>query len=236
MPHITDENRSLYHSYASEFEKRYLLEPAGQKHLEAYRIEREAVRRYWAEIKEAKQRGEDITDSVLEKLLPYSNTKANREKGCHISIAPAITKDIRKWFENAGWQQPDNWPNVADAIYILVYILIENDCWEALAEFEANETVSKGIKAGFITPTLYFLNPKYRIVNSKTTRTINYLFKERVIRRDLTGYKKYVEIIDDTLLDLDIPLLQDKEVFDSFCHWMCHKRLGGYARVEGCGQ
>jgi len=230
MPHISDEKRSLFQSYAWEFEKRYLLEKNGQYHQSLYKKERAEVKQYWAEIKKAKQRGENITDMVLEKFLPYTNSQHNREKGYRISVAPAITRDVRKWFENAGWQKPDQWDAVAQALYTLVYKLIEKGDWQSLIEFEKNQKVSIGIKAGFITPTLYFLNPQCRIINSKTTRTINYLFHERVIRRDLTGYKQYVAIIDTALSDLGIPLLQDKDVFDAFCHWMCDKRLGGYAR------
>jgi len=113
MSLITDEKRSLFHSYASEFEKNYLLEPAGQRHLALYRKEKDEVTRFWAEIKKAKQAGKQITDLVLQKLLPYSNTRHNREKNYRISVAPAITKDLMKWFENAGWQQHDNWDNVA---------------------------------------------------------------------------------------------------------------------------
>lgn len=43
MSLITDEKRSLFHSYSSEFEKNYLLEPTGQKHLALYKKEREEI-------------------------------------------------------------------------------------------------------------------------------------------------------------------------------------------------
>ena len=109
---ITDEKRPLFNSYASEFEKNYLLEPAGQKHLALYKKEREDVTLYWSDIKKSKQEGRQITDPVLQKLLPYSNTRHNREKNYRISVAPAITKDLKKWFENIGWQHSDNWDNV----------------------------------------------------------------------------------------------------------------------------
>ncbi len=94
MSLVTDEKRSLFHSYASEFEKRYLLESAGQRHLALYKKERSEVAQFWSEIKQAKQQGKGITAPVLEKLLPYSNTRHNREKGYRISVAPAITKDL----------------------------------------------------------------------------------------------------------------------------------------------
>jgi hypothetical protein len=232
MALVTEERRSLFHSYASEFEKRYLLEPAGQRHLAIYKEERDKVVQFWSEIKEAKQEDKRITELVLEKLLPYSNTRHNREKGYRISVAPAITKDLKKWFENAGWQQPDNWDNVANAIYDLVYGLIEKGEWNALPTFEENQDVSRGIKAGFITPTFYFLNPQYRIINNKTIDTINFLLDRSAIGRDLSHYKEYLETINQALEELGIPLFIDADVFDAFCHWMCDKRLGGYARVE----
>ncbi|MFQ5865929.1 MAG: hypothetical protein ACE5IW_11940, partial [bacterium] len=230
MSLITTDKQSQFNAYASEFEKSYLLEPQGQKHLSLYKKERGEVKRYWEEIKKAREEGQEgkpITNLVLHKLLPYSNTHHNREKGYRISVAPAITRDLKKWFENAGWQKPENWDSVANAIYELVYGLIEKDDWNSLAAFEANQEVSRGIKAGFITPTFYFLNPNYRIINNKTIDTVNFLLEQRAIDRDLTHYKEYLHIIDNSLNELGIPLFSDTDVFDSFCHWMCDKRLGG---------
>src|SRR2546430_518923 len=152
MTLVSNEKRSLFLTYASEFENKYLLEPGGQRHLAMYEKERDEVKQFWSEIKRAKERGKRITDMVLEKLLPYSNTHHNREMGYRISVTPAITKDLKKWFQNVGWQTPDNWDNVANAIYDLVYGFIEKNDWQSLSTFEANQHVSKGIKAGFITP------------------------------------------------------------------------------------
>ena len=106
MSSISAEKVSLFNSYTSEFEKGYLLEPSGQKHLSLYKKERDEVSKYWDEIKRAKNEGKKITDLVLHKLLPYSNTRHNRENNYRISVAPTITKDLRKWFENASWQSP----------------------------------------------------------------------------------------------------------------------------------
>jgi hypothetical protein len=59
--------------------------------------ERECVARYWDEAKAGRKAEKDITDLVLYKLLPYSNTRHNRDAGYRISVTPAITKDIKKW-------------------------------------------------------------------------------------------------------------------------------------------
>lgn len=98
--------------------------------------------------------------------------------------------------------------------------------------FEENRSVSRGIKAGFITPTLYFLTPQFRIVNKKTIDTINFLLDRNAIGRDLSHYKEYLEIINQALEELGIPLFKNADVFDAFCHWMCNESFGGYARSE----
>jgi hypothetical protein len=192
--------------------------------------EREEVPKYWGTIKILKQENKSITDEVLTKLLPYNDTRHNRERGYRISVAPVITGDVKKWFENVRWQTSDNWDKVAESIYKLIYGLIENEDWESLKEFENNQSLSRGFKAGFLTPTFYFLNKKYRIINNKVIDTINYLYGKDVIGRDLKNYREYLEIIDESLKILDIHLFDDSDNFDIFCHWMCDKSLGGYAR------
>jgi hypothetical protein len=145
-------------------------------------------------------------------------------------VTPAITRDIKKWFENAGWQTSENWPKVALAIYDLIYSLVERGEWASLERFERNAALSRGIRAGFITPTLHCLRPDFRIINSKTIDTINLLLGKQAIGRDLINYKGYLEVIDRALAELGVTLFLDRDVFDAFCHWMCAKRLGGYAR------
>jgi len=76
---ISDEKISLFNEYAKEFEEKYLLEPQGQKHLEVFMKEREEVPKYWEKIKKLKQENKPITDEVLTKLLPYNDTRHNRE-------------------------------------------------------------------------------------------------------------------------------------------------------------
>jgi len=76
------------------------------------------------------------------------------------------------------------------------------------------------------------LNQQYRIINNKSIDTINFLLDTNAISRDLSHYKEYLETINQALEELGIPLFDDANVFDAFCHWMCDKRLGGYARIE----
>jgi hypothetical protein len=53
------------------------------------------------------------------------------------------------------------------------------------------------------------------------------------IGRELSRYKEHLDTINRVVEALAIPLFADADVFDAFCHWMCDKRLGGYARAEG---
>jgi hypothetical protein len=227
---INDSRRELVQTYSLEFKNNYLMEPKGQKHLSLYQTERKDVIKYWEDIKEKQRSGKEYYNDVLEKLLPYQDTRHNREKGYRISVMPAITKDLRVWFENANWQIPENWPKVGNAIFELIFDVIEKENFEAFKKFEENIEISKGIKAGFISPTLFFLNSKYRIINYKTIRTVNFILERNAIGRDLTNYIEYVSIIDELINDLHIDLFNEPEIFDMFCHFMCDKRLGGYAR------
>ena len=84
MELVSEDKRSLFNSWASEFEQSYLRQPKGQRHLEAYKMEREQVIRFWEEIKKAKEEGKNITNMVLTKLLPYCNNQHNRDMGYRI--------------------------------------------------------------------------------------------------------------------------------------------------------
>lgn len=223
MVTIHDDMRSQFTTWAKDFKAQYLLAPAGERHMEGYKVERECVARYWEEAKAAKNAGQDITDVVLYKLLPYANTTNNRAMGHRISIAPAITKDIKTWFESQKppWQKHENWPNVANAIYDLVFSLVEHRDWSSLKKFADNKVCSRGLQAGMITPTLHCLRPEFRIINSKTTRTVNKLLGPDAIKTDLAKYESYLTVVDEAVAALGIPLLRDKDVFDAFCHWMC---------------
>jgi len=227
---IPELKKEIIQKFTLEFKNNYLMEPKGQDHLLHYKREEQVVKKYWEEIKIKKSTGNEYYNDVLEKLLPYQNTKNNREKGYRISVMPAITKDLKSWFENANWQKPENWPKVGQAIFELIYEVIEKENYKAFSKFEENIEISKGIKSGFISPTLFFLNPKYRIINYKTIRTVNFILEEDTIYRDLTNYMKYVSIINELVSALNIEIFQEPEKFDMFCHFMCDKRLGGYAR------
>jgi 5-methylcytosine-specific restriction protein B len=83
----------------------YLLLPEGEKHSAYYEHGREQARKNLGDIKAALGRGEDITEQVLLRLLPYSDTPFNRDQGNWISIAPDFSANEKIKFEAAGWRK-----------------------------------------------------------------------------------------------------------------------------------
>src|SRR5690606_6551883 len=98
----------------------YLRTPMGQDHRLAYGVMRATAQQNMAEIEALARRGADITDAVLWKLLPYTDSAAHRADGAWVTVAPAIRGDLRAWYEAAGWISPGEWPAVARAIYAFV--------------------------------------------------------------------------------------------------------------------
>jgi 5-methylcytosine-specific restriction protein B len=120
-------------------------------------------------------KGEDITELVLLKLLPHWGTKNNKERGAWIHIAPAITKDLKQWFEGAKWATKDDWPEIARAIYNFVDNCIKNPS-NLIHECESfvSNPITKGMQAGFLSPILNSLDPEHFIlINSKPALLIN---------------------------------------------------------------
>jgi len=221
--------------FIDEFEETYFNKEEGQRHLQAYEKEREEVREYFAEIKEKYERGEDITDDVLYKLLPYLDNKTTREKGYRRSVWGFIIKDVKTWFEEAGWQSRENWHDVAIAILKLIDGLITDKNPKHIEEF-VNSSYSKGFQAGLISPTLYCLDPYFLVINNKTVDTVKYLVGGDVIDRLLDNYLENMKKLKAFVENMEIPLFSDYNKFDMFCHWMCDKSLGGYARIPSISE
>ena len=96
-----------------EFLASYPATEEGRTHIAFYASGRDAARANFEEICAAADRGEEITDAVLLKLLPYADSQSNHEAGAWIHIAPTIHGNIKKWYEAKEWTQADEWPLVA---------------------------------------------------------------------------------------------------------------------------
>lgn len=208
----------------------YLLAEQGQGHMRAFPAVREQGRRNFDEVLVAKERGEDITDLVLLKLLPYTDSKKHREQGAWIHVAPAIMGDIRNWFGSVGWQKEEDWPDVSLALFDFVQECKNNpellsDACKRLYDLP----YTKGFQTGIVTPILNALRPSdYLIVNNKTRATINY-FTDHKYKQRITDYaqtnsegrrfvNEYIKPIKNRYPRLSAVL--DEDVFDIFCHWL----------------
>jgi len=174
MVRITQKQKEKIKGFSEEFRQKYLETEQGRKHIEMYINETKEVKEVFERIRKKYQKKEKITNDVLYHLLPYLNTRFTRKKGYRASTWPAIIKDVRKWFEAAGWQKRENWDRVAKEIYLLIENLIFNKKVEAIKNFIRSE-YSKGFQAGMISPILYCLDQNYLVINNKTVDTINFI-------------------------------------------------------------
>src|SRR5690348_13492771 len=86
------------------FRAEYLDTAAGREHLRHQAEEPKEVQAVFEHLRDDREAGRDITEETLRRLLPHSDTKGNRERGVRISTWPCITKDVKAWFEGAGWK------------------------------------------------------------------------------------------------------------------------------------
>src|SRR5215212_10369899 len=98
-----------------EFVSSYPSEPDGVRYVHAYEENRRQSRQNLQAIREAADRGEDVTDLVLLKLLPHTDGSGNRDRGAWVHIAPAIQENIKGWLERRGWwTNAEHLPRVAE--------------------------------------------------------------------------------------------------------------------------
>jgi len=101
-----------------EFVDSYPNTSKGIKHIKSYSQQRESGRRNYQAIAAEKEAGEDITDRVLLQLLPYRDTKNNRQQGAWIHIGQVgLNNHIKAWFEKLRWTKSEDWHEVANLIF-----------------------------------------------------------------------------------------------------------------------
>jgi len=225
---VLAEKRAEFIELFRKFIDSYPPTPQGEDHLRHYEEEREEGRRNFEAILEAERQGEDVTDEVLMKLLPYAGSKPNRERGYWISIAPAFNGDVRKKFESAGWTDQESWPQVAKEILRFV-----RRCYDRPEELKAacdefsDSPYSKGFQSGTLTPILHALRPEdFILINNKSRRVVNY-FSGTSYSSSLTDYpsinetaRSLVNGFSDDISEFGISGIRSDDLFDMFTHWM----------------
>ena len=199
----------------------------GKVHRETYERMRVVGRGNWEAIKADRQSGQDITDAVLDKLLPHANTQANRARGAWIHIAPAITKDIRPWFENGGWARKEDWPQISGAIVEFIErVETAPDALAATCHWFSELPESKGLQSGFLSPILNTLDPgRFLLVNSKSLRMLRAFTGRRYspklddYSRNVAELRKFLEKVSPAIIEAGVTE-RPADVIDQFAHWL----------------
>lgn len=218
-----------------EFLDTFVHTPKGQEHIDFYAHNREIGRKNFEEIKaafedqqisSAGQMSEELTNQVLQRLLPHTDSTNHREQGVWIHHAPAIAGDIRTWYEadNAHW----DWPAITHAIFHFITACLEYPelLPKLCKDFDAL-SYTKRLQSGMLSPILNALDPEdLLLINSKSQKTIGY-FSGIKCSSKLVDYPEVNERGKDLIKQL-VPIMQSlwisdlsyQDQFDMFCHWL----------------
>ena len=219
--------RKRFAELFAEFVEHYAQSNEGLIHAESYDQVRTTGRKNFEEILAAADKGQDVTDLVLTRLLPHSQSATHGKGNYWIHVAPAINGDIRTWFESQGYEE--DWSDVAAAILTLVKQC--NDDPESLAtacQAFADNPASKGFQQGMLSPILNALRPDdFLLINNKSRRVVSY-FGQQSLGQSLTEYpavndfeQRLITEMEPTMTSTATQLkVSPSDVFDQFCHWL----------------
>jgi len=225
---ITPAKHDAVAPLCQEFLRTYADTPTGQQQLRLYTRGRDVARTNFALITAAAARGDDVTDRVLLQLIPYVDSAANRQRNAWTYVAPAITGDMRKWYERKGWTRATEWPRVTQAILNFVQRAVQKpeQLKLACAEF-GRLSYTKGFQTGTLTPILNALRPdEFTLITNKSRRVLNYL-TEANFTQALTDYPaanaammQLIQALTNLLRADAPPSAPIADRFDLFCHWL----------------
>lgn len=225
---MEEDKRTEFAQLFEEFAKTYPVTPSGQRHIKMYESGREQGRKNFEETIAAADRGEDVTKQVLLKMLPYTSSASNRQKGAWIHFAPTVTGNIKGWFEKIEWTKPDDWPRVAQAILHFVRRCNDNPLeLQAACEEFASLPLLLRFQTGILTPILNALRPDdFILINNKPRRVINY-FADTSYGQQLADYPainatghELIEKLAGEMHRFDVPEMRATDLFDMFSHWL----------------
>ena len=210
----------------------FLTTVEGEEQRLAYLRARLNAQHNYAAITQLNNQGINITDAVLLKLLPHTDTELHRTQGAWIHPAAFITGDLRRWYEASGMTRPDNWPTIARALWLLVQRCVSDpaNLEDASLAF-ATEPATRGFQTGIVTPILNALKPDhFLLLNRKSRTTLNY-FSGADHGHTMLDYPAANAALQRFIHDQ--PNLQQLaqslemrpgDLFDQFSHWLVSVR------------
>ena len=224
-----------FNELLAECSRTFLTTVEGEAQRLAYLRARLSAQHNVATVAQLDAQGIDITDAVLLKLLPHTDTEAHRAQGAWIHPAAFITGDLRRWYEASGVTRPDVWPIIARALWQLIQRCVADSTnlaavEEACRAFAA-EPATKGFQTGIVTPILNALQPDHLLLlNRRSRTTINYFtgsdFGHTMLDYPAANTALH-EFIDNqpNLQQLAHALeMRPGDLFDLFSHWLISVR------------
>jgi 5-methylcytosine-specific restriction enzyme B len=211
-----------------EFVNSYPYTPDGLRHTAAYKEQRQQGRRNFEAITAAES-GEDVTESIILKLLPYQNSATNRQRGAWIYINPCTIQELL--WNSKSYQNLSLIPPVRIAELILYLICCCNDDPSQLdlacRNFSEEMSLSLFGEIGMLTPILNALRPDdFLAINEKSIQVINYFantsYSKKLIdysSANFTG-RKLIKELTKEMHQIGLPSIRDDDLFDMFCHWL----------------
>lgn len=131
---------------------------------------RDEARARWARVLQLRARDQSYTDAVLEGLLPYADTPANRARGRWLHPSSTLTVDVRAWFEREGWVTPTGWPLAAHAVVQFVErCMLCPDKFQEVCDRFVQHPEAYGFQASLLSPILNALVPdRFFVVTARS--------------------------------------------------------------------
>jgi len=221
----------MFEELFPEFLATYLATSDGQTHLAHYAYMRQTARANYQAIVACAAQNEDSTALILQKLLPHTDSPANRQHGYWVHPSSAINGDLRHWHERAGWTQSHQWAAVTTAIldFISDCITDPQQLDHACQNF-TELTYVKGFQTATLSPILNALQPTaFALLNHRSRRVLNHLALTNFTAhlQDYPAANRRYQLLMDEItpsmqqmakrtLDDAAPL----DLFDMFCHWL----------------
>jgi 5-methylcytosine-specific restriction protein B len=183
------------------------------------------ARKNFQEVKEAADRGEDVTGQILLKLLPHTDSDARRQKGAWIYFASSTEEE--DWSSRSGWS-PERRRQLARAILHFVRRCNEQpkELISACAEF-SKAPYGKELHTGILSPILSALRPNdFLLIDGNSLRLVNY-FADTSSSLSLDDYPAanaaglgLAEQVTEEISQTACPEIKKIDSFVIFLHWL----------------
>lgn len=225
---VSIEQRARLLRLYDDFVASYLETPEGRSQIALYERAVREGRGNYRSVLGGLDRGEEITDDVLEKLLPYRNALGNVKRGAWIHVTPAVQGDLRRLFERRGLVKERNWHHAAREIFRFVHNCVDDPAHleEHCSTFAASEYV-RGMQCGYLTPILEAVKPKtFAVVNPRTVKALQRL-TGRKLTTSILRYPEANAFIAELIAQLGDELVvrsglkrfPSVRLFNLFCWW-----------------